>query len=183
MTRYNYLHFTDGETSSVMLGNSPEATELVKDWRVVSSGVAESDSAPHLSTPPCGQFEGVSMCYSCTNTSGSAPPGPRDKMGLGDKGGRWRMVRAIRSIELVNLGSLCELIYAYWLLFPCGNNERPTRILYWKTLIPYVCTTLRSCDGFSLKWILIRSQALEPDRDGFTFHSWNLPWSHLEPVA
>lgn len=88
-----------GNRSSVILGNSPDVPELVKDRRIVNSGVADSDSAQHLSTPPCGQFVGVSMGHSCTHTSGIAPSGPRDEMGLQDWGGRRRMLREIRSIE------------------------------------------------------------------------------------
>lgn len=88
-----------GNRSSVILGNSPEIPELVKDRRVVNSGVVDTDSAQYLSTPPCGQFVGVSMGHNYTHTSGIAPSGPRGEMGFQDKGGRRRMLRAIRSIE------------------------------------------------------------------------------------
>ena len=51
------------------------------------------------------------MDYSCMDISGIAPSGARDKMGLRHRGGRWRMVREIRSIELVTLGPFGELIH------------------------------------------------------------------------
>lgn len=70
----------------MILGHLPKVTELVKDCGVVSSGVVDSDSAQHPSTPPCGQFMEVSVGYSCTNISGIAPTGPRDKMGSEDGG-------------------------------------------------------------------------------------------------
>lgn len=88
-----------GNRSSMILGNSPKVPELVKDRRVVNSGVVDSGSALYLSTPPCGQFVGVSIGYNCTHTSGIASSGPRDEMGLQDRGGRRRMLREIRSIE------------------------------------------------------------------------------------
>ena len=83
----------------MILGNSPDVTELVKDRRLVNSGVVDSDSAQRLSTPLCGQFVGILMSYSCANPSGIAPSGPRDKMGSEDRGGGFKMVREIRSIE------------------------------------------------------------------------------------
>lgn len=90
----------------MILGHLPKVIELVKGCGVVNSGVVDSDSAQHLSTPPCGQFMKVSVGYSYTNTSRFAPSGLRDKMGSENKRRRWRMFREIRSIECVKLESL-----------------------------------------------------------------------------
>lgn len=82
----------------MMLGNLPEVTEPVKDGRVVSAGVVSLHDALAL-RPVASSYE-PQWVTAVQNTSGIVPSGPGDKMGLQDRGGRWRMVRETRSIEL-----------------------------------------------------------------------------------